>query len=75
MTKKHNEKPSKRGKAKKKSLHCSSGTVAQKSHLKKWIMNMLVFTKLLGALVQLFNAIKPFGELVESLFDLLQSAL
>ena len=68
MTKKNKKKPSKRGKAKKKSLHCS---VTQKSNVKKWTMNMLVFTKLLRALVQLFNAIKPFGELVKSLFDLL----
>ena len=71
MTKKNKKKTSKRGKAKKKSLHCSSGTVTQKSNVKKWTMNMLAFTKLLRALVQLFNAIKPFGELVKSLFDLL----
>ena len=71
MTKKNKKKPSKRGKAKKKSLHSSSGTVTQKSNVKKWTMNMFVFTKLLRALVQLFNAIKPFGELVKSLFDLL----
>ena len=71
MTKKNKKKPSKRGKAKKKSLHCSSGTVTQKSYVKKWTMNMVVLTKLLTALVQLFNAIKPFGELVKSLFELL----
>ena len=71
MTKKNKKKPSKRGKAKKKSLHCSSRTVTQKSYVKKWTMNMVIFTKLLKVLVQLFNAIKPFGELVKSLFDLL----
>ena len=69
--KRKKKKPSKRGKAKKKSLHCSSGTVTKKSYVKKWTMNMVVLIKLLKALVQLFNAIKPFGELVESLFELL----
>ena len=47
MTKKNKKKPSKRGKAKKKSLHCSSGTVTQKSYVKKWTMNMVARTKLL----------------------------